>query len=215
MAKKIFSTTCNYDIDYELLTTNFDERKKEKNDDVNDEVKMMIPRRRHTTAEKKSADAKWRVNFTGKKHHEDRTREDYKMAKVENEWKRDIRSYSRGGYDRNGIIQNRRYNEAVEDAMKDFYGREDVNYEVYYYSRLLTAREDYQSIVNRLQKECDIVNWMNEKMLSDAKDNNFIYRPRVESYAFKALKDAEATLEAIDADIDCYRRTGDMNALRW
>ena len=201
----------NYDIDMALALNGITLKACDFED--NNNIKTMIHRRNHTITEKNKGDVKWRVKYTGKKN--DRSREDYKMAKVENEWKRDIRSYSRGGYDRNGIIQNRRYNETVEDAMKDFYGREDVNYEVYYYSRLLTAREDYQSIVNRLQKECDIVNWMNEKMLSDAKDNNFIYRPRVESYAFKALKDAEATLEAIDADIDCYRRTGDMNALRW
>lgn len=114
----------NYDIDMALALDGITLKACDFENDNN--IKTMLSRRHHTVAEKKSADAKWRAKFTGKKSG--RSREDYKTAKEMNEWKSDYRSYSRGGYDRNGIIQNRRYNEAVEDAMKNFYGREDVNY---------------------------------------------------------------------------------------
>lgn len=114
----------NYDIDMALALDGITLKACDFEDDNN--IKTMLSRRHHTIAEKKSADAKWRAKFTGKKNG--RSREDYKMAKEMDEWKHDYRSYSKGGYDRNGIIQNRRYNEAVDDAMKNFYGIEDVNY---------------------------------------------------------------------------------------
>ena len=209
MKKNIMS---NYDIDMALALDGITLKACDFEDDNN--IKMMIHRRHHTTTEKKSADAKWRVNFTGKKHHEDRTREDYKMAKVENEWKRDIRSYSRGGYDRNGIIQNRRDIEATKDAMNDILDNDELEKYIQEYFRLIEAREYYQNLVNRLQKECDIIRWMysnfSAKIEGEANNNNFIYRPTVDidSYAFDALERAEADLAEVESELDWVRKSG-------
>lgn len=210
--KNIMNNICNYDIDKYMLENGIDLKACDFEEDGN--IKTMIPRRRHTTTEKNKADVKWRVNFTGKKHHKDRTREDYKMAKLENEWKRDYRSYSRGGYDRNGIIQNRRYNKAVDDAMNDIFDNDELEHYIHEYFRLVEAREYYQNLVNRLQKECDIIRWMysnfSVKVESEANNNDFIYRPTVDidSYAFDALERAEADLAEVESELDWVRKSG-------
>lgn len=201
----------NYDMDKYMIENGIDLKSCDFEDDGN--IKTMV-RRRHTTTEKNKADVKWRVNFTGKKHHKDRTREDYKMAKLENEWKHDYRSYSRGGYDRRGVIQNRRDIEATNDAMNDILDKDELEHYIQEYFRLVEAREYYQNLVNRLQKECDIIRWMysnfSAKVESEANNNNFIYRPTVDidSYAFDALERAEADLAEVESELDWVRKSG-------
>lgn len=154
MAKK--NIMSNYDIDMALALNGITLKACDFEDDNN--IKMMIPRRRHTIDEKKSADAKWRAKYTGKKN--DRSCEDYKMAKVENEWKRDIRSYSRGGYDSHGIIQNRRDIEATKDAMNDIYGKDDAEREANYFISLVEAKESLECYIRQLELEVDEVAFM-------------------------------------------------------
>ena len=174
-------------------------------------IKTMV-RRRHTTTEKNKADVKWRVNFTGKKHHKDRTREDYKMAKLENEWKRDYRSYSRGGYDRNGIIQNRRNIEATKDAMNDIYGKDDAEREANYFVSLVEAKESLEVYINRLELEYDEVAFMEHQFrewaMNTARTHHFEFRPivKIDSYVSEALNNARASLAELEEDIDKLRK---------
>ena len=174
-------------------------------------IKTMV-RRRHTTTEKNKADVKWRVNFTGKKHHKDRTREDYKMAKLENEWKRDYRSYSRGGYDRNGIIQNRRNIEATKDAMNDIYGKDDADRDANYFVSLVEAKESLEVYINRLELEYDEVDFMEHQFrewaMNTARTHHFEFRPivKIDSYVSEALNNARASLAELEEDIDKLRK---------
>ena len=210
MKKNIICNICNYDMDKYMLEKGIDSKACDSEDDNN--IKLMIPRRRHSSAEKKKADAKWRASFTGKKNG--RTREDYKSTKEMNDEKWSFRSYSRGGYDRHGIIQNRRYNEAMEDALEDIvYGKDEIEYDVDQYVRLIDAKDYYENLVNRLQKECDIINFMystfSRKMETEGVANNFLYTPTVEidSYAFGALDEARANLAEVESELDCVRKS--------
>lgn len=204
----------NIDIDMALALNGITLKACDFEDDNN--VKTMV-RRHHTTAEKKKADAKWRVKFTGKK--DGRSRKDYKEAKEKNAGEKDYRSYSRGGYDRHGIIQNRRYNEAMENAMEDIVYNDEIQYEVDHYVRLIEARDYYQNLVDRLQKECDIIKWMcsefSKKMEAEGVANNFMYQPTVEinSWAFDNLEEARADLAEVESELDWVRKSGDIPSL--
>lgn len=206
MAEKIMNN-CNYEMDKHMLENDIILKSCDFEDD--NTIETIIPRRRHTTAEKKSADAKWRKRFTGKKNG--RSREDYKTAKVKNEWKHDIRSYSRGGYDRNGIIQNRRDIEATKDAMNDIYGQDDADRDANYFVSLVEAKENLERDIDRLEVECDEIDWMehrfHEEMMESAYRYGFQFRPmvKVNSYAPKALENARKVLKGIEEDIDKLR----------
>ena len=203
MKKNIMS---NYDIDMALALDGITLKACDFEDDNN--IKMMIPRRRHTTAEKKSADAKWRAKYTGKKNG--RSREDYKTAKEMNEMKWSFRSYSRGGYDRHGVIKNRRYNEAVEDAMKnaDDGWRDDVNTYIF----LVEAKESLECYIRQLELEVDEVAFMDYQFrkwaMESARTHGFKFRPRVkvDSWAEEALENARASLAEMEDDIDNFRK---------
>lgn len=207
MKKNIMS---NYDIDMALALNGITLKACDFEDDNN--IKMMIPRRHHTITEKNKADVKWRVYFTGKKHHKDRTREDYKMAKVKNEWKRDIRSYSRGGYDRHGVIQNRRDIEATKDAMNDIYGKDDAEREANYFISLVEAKESLECYIRQLELEVDEVAFMDYQFrkwaMESARTHGFKFRPRVkvDSWAEEALENAKASLAEMEDDIDKLRK---------
>lgn len=206
MKKNIMS---NYDMDKYMIENGIDLKACDFEDDGN--IKMMV-RRRHTTTEKNKADVKWRVNFTGKKHHKDRTREDYKMAKLENEWKHDYRSYSRGGYDRNGIIQNRRDIEATNDAMNDIYGKDDADRDANYFVSLVEAKESLEVYINRLELEYDEVDFMEHQFrewaMNTARTHHFEFRPivKIDSYVSEALNNARASLAELEEDIDKLRK---------
>lgn len=207
MKKNIMS---NYDMDKYMIENGIDLKACDFDDDGN--IKTMIPRRRHTTTEKNKADVKWRVNFTGKKHHKDRTREDYKMAKLENEWKHDYRSYTRGGYDRNGIIQNRRDIEATKDAMNDIYGNDDAEREANYFVSFVEAKESLEVYINRLELEYDEVYFMEHQFrewaMNTARTHHFEFRPivKIDSYVSEALNNARASLAELEEDIDKLRK---------
>lgn len=206
MKKNIMS---NYDMDKYMIENGINLKACDFEDDG---IKMMIPRRRHTTTEKNKANVKWRVDFTGKKHHKDRTREDYKMAKVENKWKRDYRSYSRGGYDRNGIIQNRRDIEATKDAMSDIYGKDDADRDANYFASLVEAKESLECYIRQLELEVDEVAFMDYQFrkwaMESARTHGFKFRPRVkvDSWAEEALENARASLAEMEEDIDKFRK---------
>lgn len=197
----------NIDIDMALALNGITIKACDFEDDNN--VKTMTHRRHHTTAEKKTADAKWRAKYTGKKNG--RSREDYKVAKEMNEEKWSFRSYSRGGYDRNGIIQNRRYNEAMEDAMKNA-DTDDWRGDVNTYISLIEAKESLECNIRKLELEVDEVAFMDYQFrkwaMEAAKTHGFKFRPRVkvDSYAEEALGNARASLAEIEEDIDKLRR---------
>lgn len=205
MKKNIMS---NYEMDKYMLENGIDLKSCDFEDDGN--IKTMIPRRRHTVAEKKSADAKWRVRFTGKKNG--RSHEDYKMAKEMNEMKWSFRSYTRGGYDRNGIIQNRRDIEATKDAMNDIYGKDDADRDANYFVSLVEAKESLERDIDRLEIECDEIDWMEhrfrEEMMESAYRHGFQFRPmvKVDSYAPEALENARRVLKGLEEDIDKLRK---------
>ena len=206
MAKKIMNN-CNYEMDKHMLENDIILKSYDFEDDT---IEMMIPRRHHTTAEKKSADAKWRAKYTGKKNG--RSREDYKMAKEMNEMKRDYHSFSRGGYDRNGIIQNRRNIEATKDAMNDIYGKDDADRDANYFVSLVEAKKNLERDIDRLEVECDEIDWMEhrfrEEMMESAYRYGFQFRPmvKVNSYAPEALENARKVLKGLEEDIDKLRK---------
>lgn len=204
MKKNIMS---NYDMDKYMIENGIDLKACDFEDDGN--IKTMV-RRRHTTAEKKSADAKWRASFTGKKNG--RSREDYKMAKEMNEMKWSFRSYTRGGYDRNGIIQNRRDIEATNDAMNDIYGKDDADRDANYFVSLVEAKESLEVYINRLELEYDEVDFMEHQFrewaMNTARTHHFEFRPivKIDSYVSEALNNARASLAELEEDIDKLRR---------
>ena len=204
--KNIMNNICNYDIDKYMLENGIDLKACDFEEDGN--IKTMIHRRHHTTAEKKSADAKWRAKYTGKKNG--RSREDYKTAKEMNEMKWSFRSYSRGGYDRNGIIKNRRYNEAVKDAMKN--ADDDWRGDVNTYISLIEAKESLECYIRQLELEVDEVAFMDYQFrkwaMESARTHGFKFRPRVkvDSWAEEALQNARASLAEMEEDIDKFRK---------
>lgn len=216
--KKNMNNLCNIDIDIDMALNGITLKADDFTAETDTTVKTMIHHRRHhTITEKQKANAKWRTKFTGKK---DRTREDYKSAKEKNAAEKEYRSYSRGGYDRNGIIQNRRMAEATKDALNDtVYTKDMVDYEVDQYVRLIEARDYYQNLVNRLQKEVEIIKWMYSefslKLERQAYANNFAYSPivNVDSYATDALEEAKADLAEVESELDWVRKSGDVPSL--
>jgi len=198
---------CNYEMDKYMLENGIDLKSC---DAEEDDIKLMVRRRRHTVAEKKSADAKWRVRFTGKKNG--RSHEDYKMAKEMNEGRREYRLYREGAYDRNGIIQNRRDIEATKDAMNDIYSNDDADRDANYFVSFVEAAESLERYIDRLELEADEVNWMEhqfrEKMMESARLHGFQFRPivKIDSYVSEALKNARASLAELEEDIDKLRR---------
>lgn len=198
----------NYDIDMALALNGITLKACDFEEDGN--IKTMVRRRRHTTAEKKSADAKWRTKYTGKKNG--RSREDYKTAKEMNEMKWSFRSYTRGGYDRNGIIQNRRDIEATKDAMNDIYGKDDAEREANYFMSLVEAKESLECYIRQLELEVDEVAFMDYQFrkwaMESARTHGFKFRPRVkvDSWAEEALQNARASLAEMEEDIDKFRK---------
>ena len=173
-------------------------------------IKTMIRRRPHTVAEKYKADAKERVSLTGKKR--DRSRRDYKTAKVMKAYDRSYNRYDKGGYDRNGIIQNRRNIEATKDAMNDIYGKDDADRDTNYFVSLVEAKESLEVYINRLELEYDEVDFMEHQFrewaMNTARTHHFEFRPivKIDSYVSEALNNARASLAELEDDIDKLRK---------
>lgn len=170
-------------------------------------IKMMIPRRRHTIAEKKSADAKWRVSLTGKKNG--RSREDYKTAKVMKAYDRSYNRYDKGGYDRHGVIKNRREEEQLKDALLDDGAwKKDVER----FSYLLEQKKELEERLDTLYLEYDEILFLQhqfgEILERSAKKHQFCYAPKVTviSYVSTAVKHHEEVLASINEQIDALRK---------
>lgn len=181
-------------------------------------IKMMV-RRRHTTAEKQWADIKWRIRFTGKKHHKDRSREDYKNKTAYNNDRRAYNKSNKGGeMDKdnlgyvNDTAKNRRYNETVKDAMNDIYGKDDAEREANYFVSLVEAKESLEVYINRLELEYDEVAFMEHQFrewaMNTARTHHFEFRPivKIDSYVSEALNNARASLAELEEDIDKLRK---------